>query len=236
MSSTADSLPKPLGDVPVEYGQPRVGPNLDQTYAPTYGLVHMMDFPGGHSVQYDSTPGKERVLVKHGSGTYTQITADGNRVEVTRGNQHDYHGQGYTMTVDQNGDVTMKGHHRVSFQGGIHMEVHGDLHQVVGGDYVQAVSGDMKQFVTGNIFQHSGKEMALSASKGWSAFTPKEAVLRGDSHLQFQTNGSADHDIKGNVNFNVDGNINHDGVKIDKTHKHQDVVAGADLSGPPEGA
>lgn len=38
----------------------------------------------------------------------------------------------------------------------------------------------------------------------------------------------------GNTDLNG-GHVKNDGVAIDKTHKHQDVLAGTDLSGVPEG-
>jgi len=68
-------------------------PNL--SYAPVYPHDMVLETPGGHVIELDSTPDNERMLVYHPSNTYMEINNDGriidkgvdNRHEITIGNR-----------------------------------------------------------------------------------------------------------------------------------------------------
>lgn len=106
--------------------------------------------PSGHCIEYDDTPGAERIAISHGpSGTYSEIGPDGTLTTFTTGNSHHYNKCGLSMTTDHNCDIKIHGHQRVCIGGGSHLEVAGDANIVVAGDCLSAVAGNMKAAVAG---------------------------------------------------------------------------------------
>jgi hypothetical protein len=128
-------------------------------------------YPDGTEVHFDSTPGYSCYEFRHSSGAVYQIADDGMETRISVGNVHDYKKEGYTLTVDQNGDITIKGHLRMSVEGGAHVEVKGDTNLVttgdmnmyVGGNFNQVVSGTYNLQVTGPINTTTGANHNLNA-------------------------------------------------------------------------
>ncbi len=117
---------------------------------PTPYLNRVYTFPDGTELHYDSTPGFSCYEFRHSSGHVYQIADDGMETRLSVGNVHDYKKEGYTLTVDQNGDVTIKGHMRLSVEGGAHVEVKGDLNVTTTGDMNMYVGGNFNKVVAGN--------------------------------------------------------------------------------------
>lgn len=113
----------------------------DSTYNAQYPYNQVTETPAGHQWQVDNTPGHERVFFRHSSGTYTEISSDGKVVNFSVGDSKTYGKAGWSMTIDENGDVKMTGHSRFVVGGGAHIEVAGDAGVFAGGDMAAAVMG-----------------------------------------------------------------------------------------------
>lgn len=113
----------------------------DSSYDAQYGYNHVTEWPAGHQVQVDSTPGHERIFFKHASGSYTEIRPDGSVINFAVGDSKNYHKAGATFTVDENADIKFTGHSRIVVGGGAHVEVAGDAGIFVGGDTAIASMG-----------------------------------------------------------------------------------------------
>jgi hypothetical protein len=146
-------------------------PDQNKNRKGKYPMVHSQEFPGGHKITFDSTPGHRAIEIVHGSGTTWQIAEDGKSTKVTVGNTHEHHKEGVTITIDQNGDFKINGHARISVTGGAHIEVAGDLNLVttgdmnhyVGGNLNTVVSGDHNMHVSGQLNQTAGGPMTVKA-------------------------------------------------------------------------
>jgi len=114
-------------DIQQSYGMGRHQPKISP-YNPEYPHNHVYETTSGHIKEFDDTPGHERVLEKHRSGTYYEIYPDGSK--VTRVN-----GDNYSLIV---GTDTL--------------EVTGNVHLVVGSDVTITVAGSMEARVDGNIY------------------------------------------------------------------------------------
>lgn len=128
----------------------------DTTYGAQYPYLKSFTSESGHSTETDDTPGNERTRVAHKSGSYEEISADGRRVTVTVNNQVIYSKGGLTISVDQNGDVKIGGHARITVGGDVHLEV--------GGDVTAAVGGNMLATVTGSAVAHVGETAHVMAN------------------------------------------------------------------------
>jgi hypothetical protein len=113
-------------------------------------LRRVNTYPDGTEVHYDSTPGYSVYEFRHSSGKVYQIADDGMETHISVGNVHDYKKEGYTLTVDQNGDITINGHGRISVEGGAHIEVKGDTSLVTTGAMTQYIGGNLNTVVNGD--------------------------------------------------------------------------------------
>lgn len=87
-------------------------------YATQYPHNNVFQSKSGHVMEYDDTPGAERVTIFHKSGTFEEIHPDGKKVEKTVGDSFEIH------------------------LGGHHVYVKGNLNAVVTGDYRLSVGGE----------------------------------------------------------------------------------------------
>jgi hypothetical protein len=154
-------------------------------------------YPDGTEVHFDSTPGYSCYEFRHSSGHVYQIADDGMETRISVGNVHDYKKEGYTLTIDQNGDITIGGHARISVGGGAHVEVFGDTNLVT--------TGDMNMYVGGNFNQTVSGEYNLNV-------TGKINTTTGSDHNQFaraniNTDAGANHtaDVRGNYTMQAGG-------------------------------
>ncbi len=104
------------------------------SYKGEYGLVQVIETPAGHQIQMDNTPGNERIFIRHSSGTYVEMSADGKVTTYAVGDQKNYNKAGVTNTVDENLDSKVSGHSRQVMGGGGHLETAGDFGAAIGGD------------------------------------------------------------------------------------------------------
>lgn len=86
-------------------------------YAATYPFNKVFRTEGGHIVEFDDTPGKERIHIFHKSGSYTEINKDGRRVDKTV----DKH---FEIIIDDQ-TVHIKGNQEVKIDGNVNILVDG---------------------------------------------------------------------------------------------------------------
>lgn len=128
-----------------------------------YPMRNSTEYPGGHKLTFDSTPESRIVEIAHGSGTFQQWSEDGTEIKIVVGNAHHHMKEGYTMTINENGDIFINGHARVSVGGGAHIEIRGDASLVVTGDMTQFVAGNYNLAVGGNYNVSTGKAVNMTA-------------------------------------------------------------------------
>lgn len=87
-------------------------------YAATYPNNQVYQSQSGHVMEYDDTPGAERITIFHKSGTFDEFHPDGKKVQKTVGDSFEIH------------------------LGGHHIYVKGNLNAVVTGDYRLSVGGE----------------------------------------------------------------------------------------------
>lgn len=113
-----------------------------------YPFTHVHETAAGHTLEYNDTPGSERIMLRHTNGSGINIGPDGSilissskRVDVVRGDQ--------VLSVSGSGDI--------SFSGNLNLNVKGDLNIDVGGTYnikasekSEKITGDANSSVYGN--------------------------------------------------------------------------------------
>lgn len=113
-------------------------PEWDEPESPfgaTYNMNKVKETESGHIFQVDDSPGAERIMEMHKSGTFKEIHPDGKQVVKIVGDN-------YTIIA---------GTDRLHISGNCHITVDGNLSTKVGGDWNVDVGGSWKVNVGMNI-------------------------------------------------------------------------------------
>jgi len=120
-------------------------------FQPVYPHNNVTEYESGHVKEYDDTPGHERILERHMSGTHYELSPNGSKTEViTRDN--------YRLVV---------GHDT--------LEVYGNVKVIISGHADVAVAGNLTASVAGNISAESKGNITLKAIE-----TDKKIILDGE--------------------------------------------------------
>ena len=162
---------------------------------PQYPDCHTTEYKSGHTVEYDDTLGKERILDLHKSGTYQEVDAKGN-------------GKSQRLLINEDYNVEVVNNQNIQVGVNRVTAVHGDDRLVVIGNYTHGVNGVLIQTSTGNMVLDTTAEMKLDAPTGSIDFplgniTSNNVRLHTHEHTQPDT--TADATSQGNTNAPVGG-------------------------------
>jgi hypothetical protein len=133
------------GDISFDltYGGADVGMNLDLAYQtpPLYPSSNTKETASGHVIQYDDTFGRERVLIRHRTGSGVELRPDGT-VLLSSTNKH-------ILTVASDQSVIIEGDARMIYNGNLDVEVIGDYKLNVGGNSTTTVAGNVVEKLGG---------------------------------------------------------------------------------------
>ena len=134
--------------------EPESAANTD--YQPIYPYNNVQQTEGGHKIELDDTPDRERVRIEHRSGTFTEIHPNGDEV-------HKIIGKGYEIIASDK-NVMIKGVCNITVQGDSVFYVQGDSYQQVDGSVYQNVKGNINQLVNGDCEQTIQGDFDINAS------------------------------------------------------------------------
>jgi hypothetical protein len=184
------------GDVNVPLDLPPLAPSV-------YPHSQIKETESGHVVEYDDTPGNERVLIKHRTGAGVEMRQDGtvvvsatnNRIEVTGGDQ--------TIIVEGKGTIV--------YHGNLDLKVTGDYNVNVGGDYNLNVEGNYNQSVYMDKDTHVHMDTIYQTNRSKS-----ELTLENELHTVL---GYREQNVKAYLKTQVQGPIT--------SHTDQDMIVTA---------
>ena len=112
---------------------------IETAVSPLYPKNQVFHSESGHVFEIDDTPGSERTLDYHKSGTYKEIDAQGNETTTVVGDK-------YTVVMgDEN--IYIKG---TAGKGGYRLTVEGNVKQYVKGNYHLEVTGNKTEYIHGH--------------------------------------------------------------------------------------
>jgi hypothetical protein len=133
-------------DVPVDTAQGNAANNTT-CYAHTT--------PAGHTVEYNDTPGSERIMIRHKNGDGINIGPDGSII-ISSKRRIDKANEDYFLEV-KNGNLKFEGNLTIDVTGDFNVNVGGEYNvnstkktEVVNGPYTRTVTGDDIKTVDGN--------------------------------------------------------------------------------------
>ena len=144
----------------------------------------------GHIYEVDDTPGNERVLINHADGAGIELGVDGsvaisalgNRIEVTGGNQY----------------ITIVGDANIVYQGNLDMKVAGEFN-IDCNEFNVNVKNNKTEVIGGAETREVYKGSTNSVIGNTANFVTGQV---SDTFL-----GGHQHNIKGNLDYNINGDI-----------------------------
>ena len=115
----------------------------DPAYDTEYPFNKVWETESGHVMEFDDTPGSERVHIAHRSGTFQEVYPSGTKVEKIVKNNYqivfsDHHvfikGR-VNLTVESNVNMKVFGHVNLEAHNDVNANVAGSVNYTVGGDF-----------------------------------------------------------------------------------------------------
>ena len=136
-------------------------------YGSVYPYNNVMETESGHIVEYDDTPGKERIQIAHRNGSFTEWYPNGDKVEkitkdkysIVMKDDNVYIMGDCNITVQGNAEVYVQKNANVKIDGNVEVQVGGNYNEIVSGSYTLRSEGNMK-IDAPNINLNSGTQGA----------------------------------------------------------------------------
>lgn len=156
----------------------------------------------GHIKEVDDTPGAERLMEMHKSGTYQEILPDGTKVTKIFGDDF------YIVLVDHN--LVVGGNLNITVQGDANLLVKGNMKTKVGGNYDLQVHGNMTtrvqgkelHYTKGNLDMQTKSDLSIRSNKACKVDCKTTMDIQADKGIDIR---SADTmRIYGEQNIHID--------------------------------
>lgn len=127
-----------------------IGGNEEETweepgsaYNAEYPYNRVIETASGHSIEMDDTPGAERIMIWHRSGSYVQIDVRGTTVHKSTSDKYEINDVNQHVYVGGKSVVTIEGDSYVLVKGNKIEEIVGDYTQIVRGNHMVSIAGQM---------------------------------------------------------------------------------------------
>jgi len=196
--------------------------NIEHQEPSQYPFNQVKETASGHVVEYDDTPGGERILIKHRKGAGVEVRADGsviisavnNKIEVTGGDQ--------TLIVEGNGNLVYKGNMNLQVTGDYNVDVGGNYNVNVAGNNTNNVQLNQRTEVSGD------HEMTIKKSSATKILDNKAEIVLGNNTSIVK--GSHNHTVQGDIAIYTDTNMHLSGKDTLVAVSQNTTVSGSELS------
>ncbi len=169
----------------------------------------------GHIIEYDDTNGRERVMIRHRTGSGVEMRADGSVILSSTNNM--------LRIVAANEKVIVEGDGEVIYNGNLKMKVTGDYDLEVGGDFNVNVTGNKEEIIKSSFIEDVAKNKSLTVGENKA-----ETILGIDTQTVL---GDKNQIIKGNYENNVQGVIELDaGGQLVMTSEQKMIASSPDMN------
>ena len=161
--------------------------NLSPYTSAKYPYNHVHESEAGHIQEIDDTPGGERLMQQHSTGSFQEIHPDGSKVVKVVGDNYEL----------------IAGSSNVLINGDVNITMSGNVRELIKGDYVLEVEGNFTQ----NIHGESEIKIAKNKSEeivGNHAFNISRAIKgRVGEDVDILVNGNESRSIGGTFDLSI---------------------------------
>lgn len=186
---------------------PGVNLNLEPEPAPEYPNNQVKETASGHVIEYDDTYGRERVMIRHKTGSGVEMRADGTVIISSTKN---------TIRLSLGDEkVIIEGDVEIAYQQNVKMRVGGDFDLDVAGNYNINVQGDLDENIKGSVFQEvernytsllrQDKFETIRSNNSQFVFGNSKKIVKGN--IDNSTEGTYENAVKGSLKMTSQGSI-----------------------------
>jgi hypothetical protein len=179
-------------------------------YNASYPHNRVIETPGGHVIELDSTQNQERIMIWHPSGSYIQMSPS-TYTKKSHSDAYDINERNYHMYIGGSNIITIEGDSHVLVKGNKIEEIRGNYQQIIGGNHLVSVAGQMN-FIGGENGQIRAGSLNLEANvEQLHLKAAKSLKFQGDSNNPRASAGGigAGIHIKGqNIFLDADDSVN----------------------------
>ena len=192
-----------------------VGWDLAEETGSQYPNCKVTETASGHITEYDDTYGRERIMLRHRSGSGVEMRADGTIIYSSTKNT--------CRIVAADEKVTVEGDAELIYKGNLTMKVSGDFDLEVGGDFTTKVAGDITNETRGSFLQDIEKnyDMKLVGDKAENINGSSTETVLGNKFTTVKVNH--EHEVGGIFEQNV-------GDELVLTSENEIIVASRDIN------
>lgn len=147
-------------------------------YNAQYPFNKVTETPGGHSIELDDTPGAERIMVWHKSGSFVQIDSRGTSTYKSSSDKYDI--------TQINHHVYIGGRSMVTVMGDAYVRVNGNKIEEIGGDFRQLVQGNYELSVAGQLNLNGSDDVQIRAAKIRMESNVEDISLKAGKKISLQ--------------------------------------------------
>ena len=151
----------------------------EDAYAPQYPYNKVRLTESGHIIEFDDTPGAERINIRHRTGSFIELRPDTSM--RTRSKERFDAMTQWTVTVT--GDATVN----------------------VGGSMSTTVQGNMTSSVAGNSYIDTKGNVTSRVSGSHYGYVQGSSILQTTGNINVKTTGNLTVDSAGKIDFRSDG-------------------------------
>lgn len=172
----------PIANSDVTWDQPHSG------YQASYPYNRVIETESGHVIEYDDTPGHERLQWYHRKGTFTEISELGSKCTRVVGDNYEI--------VDRNGMISIAGDACVTVNGNVKIFCRSDASI--------EVNGTTDIISHGNFNVAAGNDINFSAGGSINLWSNKGSNVQCNDNLNIRSK-SGDLNLTGNTTVNLYG-------------------------------
>lgn len=184
-------------DIPVVTGDPWDEPF--PAFCAKYPYNQTFETEGGHIVEFDNTPGQERIHVYHKAGTFIEIDVNGSMVRKTVGDNYELVEHNNYLYTRGAYKLTVEGATQILVKNNVDLQVYGEVNATVNNNVNLNVAGDMNM-IAGGAINIKGKSFNLDTEEQFNAYVGGGIGFTASGNFDVVAGGTSIDG--GEVNFN----------------------------------
>lgn len=160
-----------------------------------------------HSIELDDTPGAERIMINHKSGSYISIDSRGTTVQKSISDKYEINDSHQHVYIGGKNYVTIMGDSRVLVQGNKIEEIVGDYTQIVHGNHMLSVAGQLNLNAGDEVQMRSAQLRLESNVGGINLKSAKGIFAESGESMNFKSGIAIFQEAKNSFNIKAGDNI-----------------------------
>ena len=178
-------------------GDRNIDLEIEDFAASEYTKNQVREYTSGHVTEFDDTPGRNRILIKHSSGTGIDMMPDGSIIINTTRNMIRISAGDEKVIIEGDGEISYHGNLKLNVDGDFDLKVGGDFNVEVGADHVEDIKGAYRQDINKNFQSFVNKNVSQQITGNKTEF------IHGSLDTMIKSNEN--HIVSGAVDYNTKG-------------------------------